>query len=39
MSLVGGEPADLAIKEEWQEAVKFALNGGKADTLEIIRPK
>ena len=38
MSLVEGEPADLAIRADWQEAVNFALNGGKAGNLELTKP-
>jgi len=36
MSLLSdGGPADPAVAEEWQEAVKFAVEGGKAGKLEL----
>jgi hypothetical protein len=33
--LADGGPADPAITEEWREAVRFAIEGGKADSLEL----
>lgn len=32
--LADGGPVDPAIAVEWREAVKFAIEGGKADKLE-----
>lgn len=37
MSLVQGTPADPTIAEEWEEAVEFALGGGKAGNLVLTR--
>lgn len=38
MSLVAGEPADSAIGGDWEEAIEYALGGGKAGNLELTRP-
>ncbi len=36
MSLLpDGQPADSAVVEDWQEAVQFALRGGKAGNLVL----
>ena len=36
MSLLpDGSTADAAIAHDWQEAVKYVLNGGRADLLEL----
>jgi len=40
MSLLpDGSTADPAVAIEWQEAVDFALAGGKAEPLKIIPPE
>lgn len=33
--LADGDPADPGVAEEWQEAVKFAIEGGKASSLKL----
>ena len=33
--LADGSPADPAIVNDWREAVAYALNGGKPDSLEL----
>jgi hypothetical protein len=38
MSLLDGEPADSAIAGDWEDAVKFALSGGKAGNLVLTPP-
>ncbi|MBS1910952.1 MAG: hypothetical protein JST22_03105 [Bacteroidetes bacterium] len=36
MSLLpDGSPADPAITDDWQQAVEYALQGGKAGSLEL----
>jgi len=35
--LADGEPADSAITSDWEDAVEFALSGGKAGNL-VLRP-
>jgi hypothetical protein len=38
MSLLDGEPADSAITGDWEDAVEFALTGGKAGDLVLSPP-
>lgn len=38
MSLLDGEPADSAIAGDWEDAVEFALSGGKAGDLILTPP-
>jgi hypothetical protein len=38
MSLLDGEPADSAIASDWEDAVEFALSGGKAGDLVLTPP-
>ena len=39
MSLIDGEPADSAIAGDWENAVAFALAGGKAGDLILTLPE
>lgn len=37
--LPDGKPADAATAKDWQEAIQFALNGGKAGALILTAMK
>ncbi|WP_428659121.1 hypothetical protein [Reyranella sp.] len=37
--LADGEPADPAINSDWEDAVEFALSGGKAGNLVLSPPE
>ena len=38
MSLLDGEPVDAAVAGDWEDAVEFALAGGKAGNLVLTPP-
>jgi len=38
MSLLNGEPVDSAISGDWEDAIEFALAGGKAGDLVLTPP-